>query len=79
MNVLQILDGPEVMERKHAHRQLFRSLAFIADALARQRMEARIEQHITLSREESKPARRLCSEELAAFTADALLEAKISI
>jgi hypothetical protein len=42
-------------------------------------MEARIEQHITLPREEKEAGAEALFRELAAFTADALLEPKISI
>ena len=72
----QILDGLEVMERKQAHRMLFQSLAATADASALQQMEARVEQHLALPREEKEAGAEALFAELAAFTADALLQAK---
>jgi acyl-CoA dehydrogenase len=68
----QILDGLEVMERKHAHRLLLQSLCATADASARQHMEARIERHLALHREEKEAGAEALFAELAAFTADAL-------
>lgn len=69
----QILDGLEVMERKHAHRLLFQSLSRSVAASDLQRMEARIEQHFALPREEKEAGAEALFSELARFTADALL------
>jgi acyl-CoA dehydrogenase len=71
----QILDGLEVVERKHAHRLLFQSLPATVAASRRQRMEARVEQHLALPREEKEAGAESLISELARFTADALLEA----
>jgi alkylation response protein AidB-like acyl-CoA dehydrogenase len=72
----QILDGLEVMERKHVHHLLFQSLLAAAASSALQNMEARIERHLALAREEKEAGAEAIFAELAAFTADALLEAK---
>ncbi len=72
----QILDGLEVMERKHAHRLLFQSLSATVAASALQQMEARVEHHLALPREEKEAGSEALFTELAAFTADALLQAK---
>lgn len=68
----QILDGLEVMERKHAHRLLFQLLSASVAASALQRMEARVEQHLALPREEKEAKSEALFSELARFTADAL-------
>ena len=70
----QILDGLEVMERKHAHQLLFEDLITIASPSAVQRMEARIEQHLALPREEKEAGAEVLFAELARFSADVLLE-----
>jgi acyl-CoA dehydrogenase len=72
----QILDGLEVMERKQAHHLLLDSLAAPASPSALRRMEERIEQHLTLPREEKEAGAEPLFAELAAFTADALTEEK---
>lgn len=72
----QILDGLEVMERKHAHRMLFQSLSATVAASALQRMEERVEQHLALPIEEKEARAEALFTELAAFTADALLETR---
>jgi acyl-CoA dehydrogenase len=71
----QILDGMEVMERKHAHRLLFQMLSATVPAPALQRMEARIEQHLALPQEEKEAGAEALFTELARFSANALLEA----
>ena len=71
----QILDGLEVMERKHAHRLLFQALPVTADRSAVQRIEARVEQHLALPRVQKEAGAEALFAELAAFTADALLGA----
>jgi len=72
----QMLDGLEVMERKHAHRLLLQSLSPTVDASALQEMEAKIEQHLALPREEKEAGVEALFSALAAFTADALLRGK---
>jgi len=68
----QILDGFEVMERKGAHRLLFQSLK-AKDSSAAQDLEARIDRHLVLPREEKEAGAESLFAELAAFTAEALL------
>jgi alkylation response protein AidB-like acyl-CoA dehydrogenase len=68
----QILDGLEVMERKHAHRLLFQSLCRNVDASALERMEERVEQHLALPQEEKEAGAEALFSELAGFTAHAL-------
>lgn len=70
----QILDGLEVLERKQAHRLLFQCLSANTAASALQPMEARIERHLALPREESEAGAEALFRDLALFTADALLE-----
>jgi acyl-CoA dehydrogenase len=72
----QILDGMEVMERKHAHHLLLHSLLAAAPASDRERMEARIERHLALPREDKEAGAESVFAELADFTADALLGEK---
>jgi alkylation response protein AidB-like acyl-CoA dehydrogenase len=68
----QILDGLEVMERKHAHRLLFQLLSGTAAPTAMQNMEARIERLLGLPREEKEASAEALFAELAAFAADCL-------
>jgi alkylation response protein AidB-like acyl-CoA dehydrogenase len=68
----QILDGLEVMERKQAHRLLFQSLAATVTPSALQQMEAKVEQHLALPREEKEAGGEALFAHLAVFTADAL-------
>lgn len=72
----QILDGLEVMERKQAHRLLLQSLAATLPASALKGMEARIEQHLALPREEKEAGAEALFSQLATFTAEALLQAE---
>src|SRR5713101_5340540 len=71
----QILDGLEVMERKHAHRLLFERLAPAASAQELQQMQSRVELLLGLSpdkiAEKEAQAEGVFSS-LAAFTAEAL-------
>ena len=69
----QILDGLEVMERKHAHHLLFQSLSANMVASDRQQMEARIDRHLALPRVEKEAGAETLFADLARFTADALL------
>lgn len=71
----QILDGLEVMERKHAHHLLFQSLSANMVASDRQQMEARIDRHLALPRVEKEAGAETLFADLARFTADALLRA----
>jgi acyl-CoA dehydrogenase len=72
----QILDGLEVMERKHAHHLLLQSLPVNVDACAAQAMKARIDQHLTLPRDQKEAGAEPLFADLAAFTAHALLNVK---
>jgi hypothetical protein len=68
----QILDGMEVMERKQAHKMLFRRLAELAPAKELREMESEIEQHLKLPREEKEALAEPVFRSLAVFTAEAL-------
>jgi acyl-CoA dehydrogenase len=72
----QILDGLEVMERKHAHRLLFQFLSATVVPSAREHMEARIERHLALPCAEKEAGAEALFAHLAEFTADALLESE---
>ncbi len=67
----QILDGLEAMERKHAHRMLLELLSPKVPASALREMEAKIEQHLALHREEKEARAGQLFAELAQFTAEA--------
>lgn len=69
----QILDALEVMERKHAHRVMFQSLSGSAVASDLKAMEARIERHLALPREQKEAGAEALVAQLAAFAADALV------
>jgi alkylation response protein AidB-like acyl-CoA dehydrogenase len=68
----QILDGLEVMERKQAHKMLFRRLAEIAPAKELQEIESEVEQHLKLPLEEKEVLAEPLFRRLAAFAAEAL-------
>ncbi len=70
----QILDGLEVMERKHAHRLLLRELTERAPALDVHGMESRIEQHLALADAEKQATAEDLFTDLAQLTAKALLQ-----
>ena len=72
----QMIDGLEVMERKHAHQLLLQFLSANVAASDLQQMEARIDGQLALPREEREAGAEALFAELAAFTADALLVAK---
>jgi acyl-CoA dehydrogenase len=72
----QMLDGLEVMERKHAHHLLLQSVLAHADPSAREQMNARIDRHLTRPREEKEAGADALFAELAGFTANTLLEQK---
>jgi acyl-CoA dehydrogenase len=68
----QILDGLEVMERKRAHKMLFRRLAEIAPSKELQDMESEVERHLKLPPEEREALAEPLFRTLAAFTAETL-------
>jgi acyl-CoA dehydrogenase len=68
----QILDGLEVMERKQAHKLLFRRLAEIASAKELQDMESKVEQHLRLPPEEREALAEPLFRKLSAFTTETL-------
>ena len=68
----QMLDGLEVMERKQAHKLLFRRLAEIAPPKELQEMEAEVERHLKLPRDEKEALAEPLFRKLAIFAADAL-------
>jgi acyl-CoA dehydrogenase len=71
----QILDGLEVMERKHAHHPLFQSLSGNVVASELQDLESKIERQLALPRAEKEERAEALFTELAEFTAYALLRA----
>jgi alkylation response protein AidB-like acyl-CoA dehydrogenase len=68
----QILDGLEVMERKRAHKMLFRELAEFAPSKELQDMESEVEQRLKLPSEEREALAEPLFRRLAAFTAETL-------
>jgi acyl-CoA dehydrogenase len=68
----QILDGLEVMERKRAHKMLFRRLAEITPARELQEMEAQVEEHLKLPPDDKEALGEPLFRRLAVFTAEAL-------
>ena len=68
----QILDGLEVMERKRAHKMLFRRLAEAAPPKELQEMEWAVEEHLKLPYEEKEALSESLFRRLAVFTAEAL-------
>lgn len=68
----QILDGLEVMERKHAHRLLLQSLSTGTTPSTLKNMEDRIERHLALAPQEREASAEALFGEFAVFTADAL-------
>ncbi|MGB7844188.1 MAG: acyl-CoA dehydrogenase family protein [Candidatus Acidiferrum sp.] len=68
----QILDGLEVMERKQAHKMLFRRLAEIAPSETLQDMELEVERHLKLPVEEKEALAEPLFRKLAVFTAETL-------
>jgi len=69
----QILDGMEVLERKQTHRVLLQSLGARTHPSAAQTMQEKIERHLALPREQREAESEAVFNELAAFTAEALL------
>ncbi len=68
----QILDGLEVMQRKNAHRSLFRHLAGTAHDSELDAMETRVERHLELPQAEREATAEALFAELASFTAESL-------
>jgi alkylation response protein AidB-like acyl-CoA dehydrogenase len=68
----QILDGLEVMERKHAHKLLFQRLAEFAPTKELQAMESEVDQHLALPREKREALAEPLFRKLAIFTAETL-------
>jgi acyl-CoA dehydrogenase len=68
----QILDGLEVMERKQAHKLLFRRLAEIAPSKELDDMKSQVEQHLKLPREEKEALAEPLFRKLAILTAETL-------
>jgi len=71
----QMLDGLEVMERKHAHQLLLQSLSANVSPSDLKQMETRIDKFLARPREEKEAGIEALFNELAAFTANALLVA----
>jgi acyl-CoA dehydrogenase len=71
----QILDALEVMERRCAHRLLFEHLSGGAAVSDLKEMEAQVERHLALPREEKEAGAEALVAQLAEFTADALMGA----
>jgi len=68
----QVLDGLEVMERKHAHKLLFRELAGIAPANELRDLEAEIAGHLALPVDEKEARAEEMFRRLALFAAQNL-------
>ena len=68
----QMLDGLEVMQRKHAHRLLFQHLAGKAPDAQLREMEARVERQLGFPEAEREATLETLFRDLASFTADAL-------
>jgi acyl-CoA dehydrogenase len=68
----QMLDGLEVMERKRAHKLLFRRLAEIAPSKELRDMESEVEQHLKLPSEERETLAEPLFRRFAALTAETL-------
>ncbi len=69
----QILDGLEAMERKGAHRLLFRHLAPAADPRTLEEMASRVEEHLALPAADREAGAEELFRDLALFTAEALV------
>ncbi len=68
----QILDGLEVMERKRAHKMLFRRLGEIAPSEEVQGMESEVEHHLKLPSEEKEAHGEALFRRLVALPAETL-------
>ncbi len=71
----QMLDGIEVMQRKHAHRLLFQHLAGKVPEVQLCRMEARVEQQLALPAFERETTLETLFRDLAALVAEGLCAA----
>jgi acyl-CoA dehydrogenase len=69
----QMLDGLEVMEHKGAHRLLFQHLEGKAPAAQLREMQARVERQLSLPEVDKEETVEQLFDDLASFTADALL------
>ena len=69
----QILDGLEVMERKQAHKLLFRRLAEIAPSKELQDMESEVGQHLKLPPEQREALAEPLFRRFAVLTAETLV------
>src|SRR5580658_2607994 len=72
----QILDALEVMERKHAHKLLFRRLAETTPAKDLQSLESEIDHHLNLPPSQKEAQAEPLIKKLAIFTAEALAKAR---
>src|SRR5260370_3577790 len=68
----QMLDGLEVMERKQAHKLLFRRIAEIAASKELQDLDSEVEQHLKLPPAEKEALAEPLFRRLAALTAETL-------
>ena len=68
----QMLDGLEVLERKHAHEMLFEYLSTAVDKDELQNISSRVERHLQLPPEEKEAAIEALFRDLAAFAARSL-------
>ena len=68
----QILDGLEVMERKQAHKTLFRRLMEIAPSKELRDIESEVEQHLKLPPEDREALAEPLFRRFAALTAETL-------
>jgi acyl-CoA dehydrogenase len=68
----QILDALEVMERKHAHKLLFRRLAETTPAKDLQSLESEIDHHLNLPPAQKEAQAEPLIKKLAVFTAETL-------
>ena len=68
----QILDALEVMDRKHAHKLLFRHLAPLASSTDLHSLESEIDHHLTLPTHEKESQAEPLFKKLAIFTAESL-------
>jgi len=69
----QMLDGLEVMEHKGAHRLLFQHLEGKASAAQLREMQTRVERQLSLPEVDKEETIEQLFDDLASFTADALL------
>jgi acyl-CoA dehydrogenase len=73
----QMLDGLEVMQRKNAHRLLFRHLAGKAPEAQLREMEARVERQLGLPEADREGTLERLFNDLASLTADALVGSRV--